>query len=132
MKFFIAAVFLILVFVMPVSTKVKNTAKVQKQTITGYLVDMNCASMIVKGAKDKIEKKAKRHTRECNLDEMCAAAGYTVISNGTVVRLNDAGNTMALAYCKSIAKKDNIRVDVVGVLSGDILAVESIHDAAAE
>ena len=131
MKYFMTALLLIAMSMNPISAKLKSTGKSEKRTITGYLVDMNCASAFMKGAPNKIEQKAKAHTLACNLDDMCAAAGYAVISNGVLYTLDGAGNTLALKYCKSISKKDNIKVEVVGTVgNNNVLAVEDIHDAA--
>ena len=104
-------------------------AQTAEKTLVGYLVDKGCAVTIMKSPKEKIESKARRHTRECDIDEACAAQGYGLIVGGTLYLLDDAGNKMALAYCKSSSQKDNIRVTVKGTLQGETLAVKSIKKA---
>ena len=83
----------------------------------------------MKSPAEKIESNARRHTRECNIDEACAAQGYGLIVGGTLYLLDAAGNKIALTYCKSINQKDNILVAVAGTVHGQTLTVESIKKA---
>ena len=105
-------------------------AQTAEKTLVGYLVDKGCAVTIMKSPKEKIESKARQHTRECDIDEACAARGYGLIVGGAhLYLLDDAGNKMALAYCMSSRQKDNIRVTVKGDLAGGNSGGKSIKKA---
>ena len=100
--------------------------------ITGYLVDMACAQRIMKAPADKIERKAARHPRACNIDSDCAARGFALISGGTLYTLDAKGNGLALAYCTSITQEDNILVAVHGTIKDHTIAVTAIRKARAQ
>jgi len=112
--------------VLTLMARYSGMAQPAEKTLVGYLVDKGCAAAIMKSPKEKIESKAQRHTRECNIDEACSAEGYGLIVGDTLYLLDDAGNHLALTYCKSIHQKDNILVTVTGTVRGEILTVESI------
>ena len=69
------------------------------------LVDEMCAS--------KVKADPDKHTTSCLLK--CANSGYGIqTSDGKFVKLDEAGNKLALAELKKTAKKDHVRVNVTG------------------
>jgi len=104
----------------------KKTDQKKSQTVTGYLVDRMCARSMVKQGPEKAMEKAKRHTRECNFHEDCAASGFGVMTGGKLVPFDADGDKKAMAYLKSITKEREIEVVVTGVMEGDTLRVQKI------
>ena len=69
------------------------------------LVDEMCAS--------KVKADPDKHTTSCLLK--CANSGYGIqTTDGKWVKLDDAGNKLALAELKKTTKKDHVRVNVTG------------------
>lgn len=112
------SIFLAACAVLIITAQHSGKSQTTENILVGYLVDKGCAMTIMENSKEKIELKAQRHTRECNIDEACAAQGYGLIVDGVLYLLDDAGNKMALTYCKSLNQKDNIRVTVTGIVQG--------------
>lgn len=84
------------------------------------LVDQMCAS--------KVKANPDKHPTSCLLK--CADSGYGVqTADGTYVKLDAAGNKLALAELKKTGKKDGIRVNVTGEQKGDVIAVSSLKIA---
>jgi len=104
----------------------KKGEQKKTQSITGYLVDRMCARSMVKQGPEKAMEKAKRHTRECNFHEDCAASGFGVMTEGKLVPFDADGDKKAMAYLKSITKEREIEVVVTGVMEGDTLRVQKI------
>jgi hypothetical protein len=84
------------------------------------LVDQMCAAK-VKGNPDK-------HPTSCLLK--CADSGYGVMTtDGSLVKLDAAGNKLAMSELKKTQKKDHIRVNVSGEQKGDVIQVSSLKIA---
>lgn len=96
------------------------------QTWQGYLADQMCA---FRWRGDLAETYAKRHTRSCNFDEECMASGYGIMVKGTFLNLAEASNPKAVAYLESIAKRNDIYVEVTGRMVDDVIEVEKIETA---
>jgi hypothetical protein len=103
----------------------KSTMKAEK--FTGYLVDGMCATSMVKMGPAKAMEKAKRHKRECNFHEGCAASGFGLMFEGTFHPFDTAGNTKAMSYLKSITQDNSIEVTVTGTMEGAIISVKKIQ-----
>jgi len=99
-------------------------AAVTPMTISGYVVDVMCAKGMA--GKETTMKKAKAHTKECALEDACAASGYGVFSEGKYYKFDEAGNTKAKELIENTKKEKEISVEVKGTLKGDLLAVSSI------
>jgi hypothetical protein len=85
------------------------------------LVDEMCAS------KDKVKADPDQHPTSCLLK--CADSGYGVMTQAGWVKLDDAGNKMALAALKKTKKKDHVRVNVTGEQKGDVIQVSALKIA---
>ncbi len=83
------------------------------------LVDQMCIT------KASVKAKPDEHTTSCLLK--CANSGYGILTGeGAYVKLDEAGNKLALAALKKTAKKDHIRVNVAGDQKGDVIQVASL------
>jgi hypothetical protein len=81
---------------------------------SGTLVDVSC-----KG------KDLAKHTKQCALG--CAKSGFgVVLSDGKFVKFDEMGNGKAVDALKATAKEADLKVEVTGKLTGDILAVDSV------
>ena len=80
------------------------------------IVDSNCSA---KAAADP-----DSHTRSCALQ--CAMSGFGILTaDKKFIKFDDAGNKKVEEALKASAKKDHLRADVSGELSGDTLKVTS-------
>ncbi len=80
------------------------------------IIDSNCST---KAAADP-----DSHTRSCALQ--CAMSGFGILTaDKKFVKFDDAGNKKVEEALKASTKKDHLRADVSGELSGDTLKVTS-------
>ena len=98
------------------------------RSMAGYLVDKNCGKRMVMDDVKKSDAKAAKHTKDCALDETCKANGYGIVTGGKFYGFDDAGNRKAFDYLSATKKEDNVKVEVAGIMDGDIMKVESIKD----
>lgn len=85
------------------------------ETWSGTIVDVMC-----KGSD------LASHTTMCALN--CSKGGYgLVLSDGTFVKFNEAGNAKALGALKSTSKDKDIKAKVSGTLDNDVIKVQSIE-----
>jgi hypothetical protein len=81
------------------------------------LVDEMCAS--------KVKADPDKHPTSCLLK--CANSGFGIqTADGKWVKLDEAGNKLALAELKKTAKKDHVRVNVTGEQKGTVIQVASL------
>jgi len=102
-------------------------------TVQGVLIDKQCSykaeTRIVPGPRLEGGIVAVySHTRDCALMPECQKSGYGVFPYETnrFLAFDDAGNRKALAIFKDSGKQDDFRVEVTGVIQGDIMKVASI------
>jgi hypothetical protein len=98
--------------------------------MTGYLVDQMCGKGMVMEDVKRSDAKAAKHSRECALDEACAARGYGIVSGGKFYKFDEQGNKKAAAYLNATKKEDNILVEVRGIIDGSSIKVETVKDLA--
>ena len=88
----------------------------------GILIDKACSASAVKGG----EKAALAHTRDCALMPNCVKSGYGIYMNDKFIPFDAAGNKKALAALKASTKPDNLRVQVSGEQTGNLIKVQSL------
>ena len=70
---------------------------------------------------------AAKHDKSCLLMGPCVKSGYSVITaENKMLKLDAKGNQLALALIKASDKKADWKVAVVGTVSGDSIAVDSL------
>lgn len=95
----------------------------QSQPVKGVLMDNACASQ---HAADKAA--VANHDKTCLLMDACVKSGYSVVTaDGKVVKLDQKGNDLAVELVKKTNKDKNWAVSVDGKVTGDTVAVSSIH-----
>ena len=83
-------------------------------TYNGTIVDIMC-----KG------KDLASHTTKCAIG--CAKSGFALVTpDGKAYKLDEAGNTKALAALKASKKDHDLKATVTGEAEGETLKVESI------
>jgi hypothetical protein len=93
-----------------------STAAVETWTNVA-LVDTQCAP--------KVKDDPDAHTTKCALQ--CATHGFGVItSDGSFLRLSEAGNQKAIAALKATKNVDHLRATVTGERQGDSIRVTSL------
>ncbi len=102
--------------------------KSSSHTMKGYLVDKMCATGIVKKSPDEAMAKAAKHTRECALEESCAASGYGIVSDGNYIKFDKAGDKKANEFLIKSKTVNNIYVEVSGTDEGNTITVASIKE----
>jgi len=119
------AIFLLLIaFTLPgLAQDDKAAGKVE---VKGYIVDAMCAKGMAK--KDKPMEAAAKHTKECALEEGCAASGFGVFSDGKWYKFDEKGDALALELIKSSKTEKGMMVEVEGEMKGDVLAVAEIEE----
>ena len=92
----------------------------------GYVVDAMCAKGMMK--KEDPMSKAATHTKECALNEDCAASGFGVFSGGKYYEFDESGDKMAKEMIEKSATEKGLMADVTGKMEGDKIMVASIAE----
>ena len=72
------------------------------------------------------DKDVASHTRKCAVG--CAKSGYGVVTaDGKFLKLDEAGNSKALAALKASSKEKDLKVTVAGELEGETIKVSSLE-----
>jgi len=97
-------------------------AKAEKAiTLKGDIIDNHCA-----GSQNKNQLTAfvKTHTKECALMPLCAASGYSIFSNGKLLKFDKVSNTKIEEFLKKpdsklqvmvTAEKENKELSIVSI-----------------
>lgn len=92
-------------------------------SVEGIIMDNMCMGKF----KDNLVDEAKTHTKDCALMDACKASGYAIIqSDGTVVKLDEKGNELAVTALEGTSKEKDLQVKAEGELSDGTLAVTSL------
>jgi hypothetical protein len=101
-----------------------------EKTYKGFLADKMCGTGFTKtGDAKTAATKAKKHTKDCALEENCKASGYGLIIGGKFHKFNDAGDKIALDYLNKTKRENNLVVQVKVTMDGDVINVASLKDA---
>lgn len=95
-------------------------------TLSGYVVDAMCAQGMVK--KGNVMERAAKHTKECALEDNCAASGFGIMSDGKYIKFDSHGNELAQNLLQKTEKDTALAVQVTGKMEGDKLAVASLKE----
>ena len=128
----VAAIGMALVFAMSLlsaQTKMDKKDGTGVQTLKGYLTDKMCGTGFTKtGDAKTAAAKAKKHTKDCALEENCMASGYGLVFDGKFHKFDEAGDKIALEYLNKTKKENNLFVMVKGTMDGDKIKVTSVKD----
>ena len=94
----------------------------------GYVVDQMCAKGMAK--KGNPMERAAKHTKECALEEACAASGFGVFyGDNKWVKFDENGDKLAKTMFEKSQKDKDFMVDVSGEMKGDRLVVASLSES---
>ena len=97
-------------------------AQAPAQTVTGYLVDVKCATSRANDAGFPAE-----HTKDCMLMDACMKSGYGVMTaDKKLIKFDAAGNKKALALLKATNRDKEWKVTVTGTMKDNVLTVDTI------
>lgn len=106
------------------AAKPNSKSGAKQQTITGYLVDVACAS---ENASHPEPGFAARHDKSCLQMPECAKSGYAILTDDDkVVKLDKESSEHAKKLIAATNKKDNWKVSATGVLSEEGFAAHSL------
>ena len=99
-------------------------------TLKGYVVDQMCAKGMAK--KGNPMMKAMGHTKECALEDACAASGFGIFSDGKWVKFDADGDKLAKASIEKSKREKGLYFEVSGKMDGEKLAVSSLKESVEE
>jgi Tfp pilus assembly ATPase PilU len=95
-------------------------------TLTGYLIDNNCAA---KHATDKtFATWVKTHETSCASMDACEKSGYAVFADNKLYKFDENGNTSAEDLLKNTKSKKGLHVKVEGTVDGDTVKVTKLTE----
>ncbi len=92
-------------------------------TIKGVIIDNMCAGS---QKPENLEAFVRTHTKECALLPSCVASGYSIFSEGKLMKFDSKSNTKIEEFLKNPDSK----LQVVAVVNkfGDLLSLVSIEN----
>ena len=85
------------------------------ETFNGTLVDVMCKGKDLAG-----------HTAKCAI--ACSKSGFALVTGeGKFLKLDERGNSKALAALKATSKEKDLKATVTGTLDGEILKAEAVE-----
>ncbi|MER3524371.1 MAG: hypothetical protein C4326_09960 [Ignavibacteria bacterium] len=106
----------------------KAEPKAKATMLHGYIVDQMCAKNMAK--KSNPMELAAKHTKECALEEACAASGYGIFyGDGKWVKFDEKGDKLAKEMFEKSKKEKDFMADVSGELKGDKFVVASLVES---
>ncbi|HUI65501.1 MAG TPA: hypothetical protein VL126_11730 [Bacteroidota bacterium] len=104
------------------------SAQEAKPTVLkGYVVDQMCAMKMAK--KENVMEKAEGHSRECALEDDCAASGYGIFSDGKYYKFDEKGSAKAKALIEKSKREKKLYFEVRGNVGDGTIDVASIKEA---
>jgi len=107
--------------------KKSEAKKAEPMKLHGYVVDYMCAKGMMK--KDNAMARAAKHTKECALEEACAASGFGLVYDGKWVKFDEKGDKLAKAMFEKSKKDKDFMADVMGEMKGDVFVVASFTES---
>jgi hypothetical protein len=99
-------------------------------TVKGYVVDKMCATGMAKKS-DPMERAAK-HTKDCALEDHCAASGYGIFSEGKWHAFDAKGNEKAKAALEASKREKGLYFAATGSFDGELFTLASLKEATPE
>ncbi len=110
-------------FVLVLFAAMAISAFAADSTVTGYLVDLACASE--EGGEAGFGAK---HTKGCLQMPECVNSGYGVLTDDKkIIKFDKASNAKAKQFIADLKKTKEIKVNVTGTVTGDNIAVSKIE-----
>jgi len=97
-----------------------------KTSLTGHIVDKTCAANNAKQADPQAA--AANETRACIMMESCINSGLGVYADGKYTQFDKNGVALAKAALEKSKKDKGAKFKVIGKVTGNTMAVESITE----
>lgn len=132
MKHFAVAVLMLVASVVVAQEKKAEGAKAEPKAkatmLHGYIVDQMCAKNMAK--KSNPMTLAAKHTKECALEEACAASGYGIFyGEGKWIKFDEKGDKLAKEMFEKSKKEKDFMADVTGEMKDEMFAVTSLVES---
>ncbi len=125
----LAFAFLFAAFTLIAQEKTEKKEAAGEKIFKGYLTDKMCGSGFTKTGDAKVATtKAKKHTKDCALEDNCKASGYGLVIGGKYHKFDANGDKLALDYLNKTKKEKDLWVEVKGTASGDAINVVALND----
>jgi hypothetical protein len=100
-------------------------------TLHGYVVDQMCAKGMAKKSDPMV--RAAKHSKECALEEACAASGFGLFyGDNKWVKFDENGDKLAKEMFEKSKKNKDFMADVTGEMKDDKFAVASLKESKME
>jgi hypothetical protein len=114
---------LLFLFSLMPSTSVAREPRSTSTSWTGYLIDLTCA----RERKDKEADLGQSHTKRCMEMPACAHSGYGLLTGANeLLPFDENGNRLVRLLLQRINQKNDLRVIIQGIRSGDSLQVKRL------
>jgi hypothetical protein len=111
-------------------TKKVEAGKVESQAtkLHGYVVDQMCAKGMMK--KSNPMERAAKHTKECALEEACAASGFGLVyGDANWVKFDEKGDQLAKLMIEKSKKDKDLMADVTGMMKEGKFIVATLTES---
>ena len=122
MKYLIAICTIVLSFALTVSAQ-----DTKPTTLKGYVVDQMCAGRMA--MKEDAMDKAAGHSKDCALDEHCAASGYGIFSGGKYYKFDEKGNATAKNLLGKSKREKGMYFEAKGTVGEGTMMLTSLKEA---
>jgi hypothetical protein len=122
MKHLIALCTILFAFVLTV-----NAQGAKPATLKGYVVDQMCAGKMA--MKDNAMEKAEGHSKDCALDEHCAASGYGIFSDGKYYKFDEKGSATAKGLIEKSKREKGLYFEAKGTVGDGTMTLTSLKES---
>ena len=122
MKYLTAICTIVLSFALTVSAQ-----DTKPTTLKGYVVDQMCAGKMA--MKEDAMNKAANHSKDCALDEHCAASGYGIFSGGKYYRFDEKGSATAKNLIEKSKREKGMYFEAKGTVGDGTMMLTSLKEA---
>lgn len=95
-------------------------------TVKGYVVDQMCAKKMA--TKKDVMEKAAAHSKDCALDDACAASGYGIFSDGKYYKFDEKGSAKAKELIEASKLEKGLYMEATGHLGDGTLQVVTLKE----
>jgi hypothetical protein len=121
MKYLIALCTIVLCFALTAGAQ-----DAKPTTLKGYVVDQMCAGKMA--TKENAMEKAEGHSKDCALDDHCAASGYGIFSGGKYYKFDEKGSATAKDLIEKSKREKRLYFEAKGTLDEGTMTLTSLKE----
>ncbi len=122
MKYLCALCIIVLSFVLTAGAQESKPV-----TLKGYVVDQMCGTKMA--AKENAMEKAEGHSKDCALDDHCAASGFGIMSDGKYYKFDEKGSAMAKSLIEKSKREKGMFFVAKGTVGEGTMTLTSLKEA---